>query len=71
MLFEATSSVPQGSNLGPLLFLTSINDIGNVTDVKYPAFRGDLKLYFGVPGGWREIAETHPRCSVLHPIIYA
>lgn len=46
----ALSSVPQGSNIGPLLFLVMVNDIpsclvGNVRSLQYA---DDLKLYVAI-----------------------
>lgn len=39
------SGVPQGSNLGPLLFLLFVNDITEVISSNYLLFADDLKIY--------------------------
>lgn len=40
-----TSGVPQGSNLGPLLFLIFVNDLGPLLKCDYVLFADDLKMY--------------------------
>lgn len=47
-IFFATSGVPQGSNLGPLLFLIFINDLCEALHCNRLMFADDLKLYVSI-----------------------
>ena len=44
---DVTSGVPQGSVLGPLLFLIYINHISSGLACRFKAFADDYKLYLG------------------------
>jgi len=46
--FKASSGVPPGSNLGPLLFLIFINDIVESIEVEHQIYADDLRLYVTV-----------------------
>ena len=43
--FEVTSGVPQGSVLGPLLFVLYINDIAEIIKCQLGIFADDTKMY--------------------------
>lgn len=47
-LFYSTSGVPQGSNLGPLLFIIFVNDVGSLLSVHLDLFADDAKLYHAI-----------------------
>jgi hypothetical protein len=56
--FVPTSGVPQGSHLGPVLFVLFINNIAeNFSDVQYLLYADDLKLF--------RVVENEMDCQIL------
>ena len=50
---EVTSGVPQGSVLGPLLFLIYVNSLADNFECNWYAFADDFKLYASLPKSGR------------------
>lgn len=46
--FSPTSGTPQGSNLGPFLFLSFINDISSVLTCEHLLYPDDLKIFSSI-----------------------
>ena len=59
---DVLSGVPQGSVLGPLLFLVYVNNIADQVSTDYKIFADDLKLYTCV--GFRFSGSAFPPSSV-------
>lgn len=53
--FPATSGIPQGSHLAPLIFLVYFNDVNFVLDGPRLSFADDMKIYLRI----RAIADCH------------
>ena len=49
MVKNVTSGVPQGSVLGPLLFLVYINSLAVSLESEWYGFADDFKLYVSLP----------------------
>ena len=44
--FQVKSGIPQGSHLGPFLFLLYMNDVNHVLKCQKKSYADDLKLYY-------------------------
>ena len=63
---DVTSGVPQGSVLGPLLFLIFVNHLVSSLSCKYMIFADDLKIYLGRPT--EGCPGLQPNIDVLHQL---
>ena len=62
------SGVPQGSVLGPLLFLVYINSIASGLSCSYKIFADDLKLYACIDYPKKSLVAPHTQPSIQHDI---
>lgn len=67
--FIPQSGVPQGSILGPLLFLVYINDLGIEFDSNYQFYANDLKIYKEIKSP-DDIASLQGDLNKLAPLVY-
>lgn len=63
--FTATSGVPQGSILGPILFLIYINGLTTRLKCRFLLFADDLKLYLRIS----TVADCHLLQEMLHLVM--
>ncbi|XP_044577157.1 uncharacterized protein LOC123260210 [Cotesia glomerata] len=62
--FSSTSGVPQGSNLGPLLFLIFINPLESVISCPFELFADDAKYYTRIRS-WTDCLELQSNVDVI------
>lgn len=60
--FPATSGIPQGSHLGPLIFLLYFNDVNSVLEGPRLSYADDLKMFLRI----RSIHDCHSLQEQLH-----
>jgi hypothetical protein len=64
--FTATSGVPQGSNLGPLLFSLFVNDIGRgILHSRFLLFADDLKIFKSI----RHLEDAHELQQDINAVV--
>jgi hypothetical protein len=64
--FMVTSGVPQGSHLGPLIFLMLINKVGQyLSDVRFLIYADDLKIFKVI----RTLADCHKLQQIQNKLV--
>ena len=64
---DVLSGVPQGSILGPILFLIYINSVASQLKCKFKVFADDLKMYTSV-GSYRDALSSSSIHTIQHDI---
>jgi hypothetical protein len=68
--FSVQSCVPQGSHLGPLLFILFINDVFSCfKSLRILLYADDLKIFFPVAGSG-DVANAQAELDVFFPVVH-